>query len=138
MKTFLDTNVLMDVILGRHPFLADAERLWFLSERGRIEGAVSALSFVNVYYVVRKARGPESAMTALKAMRDIFQIAECDEQILQQALDASFEVFEDAIQYFSALRVDAACLVSRNPRHFPKSSLPVFTPHDFFSVHSFD
>jgi len=71
-------------------------------------------------------------------MRDTFRIVECDEQIIHQAMDAKIADFEDAVQYFSALRINAACMVSRNPRHFPKSSLPVFTPQDFFSVHSFD
>lgn len=138
MIVFLDTNVLMDVLLERQPFVAEAQRLWFLAERGKIEGTVSALSFPNVYHVVRRTRGPDMAMKMLKAMRDTFRIVGCDEQIVHQAMDARFADFEDALQYFSALRVNAVCMVSRNPRHFPKSSLPVFTPHDFFSVHSFD
>jgi predicted nucleic acid-binding protein len=137
MNVFLDTNVLMDVLLERQPFALDAQRLWFLAERGKIEGAVSALSFANVYYVVRKTRGHDFALAMLKAMRDTFRIVGCDEQILQQAIDARFSDFEDAVQYFSALRMDAACMVSRNPGHFPKSSIPIFTPHDFFSFHNF-
>ncbi|MGO8702372.1 MAG: type II toxin-antitoxin system VapC family toxin [Candidatus Brocadiia bacterium] len=138
MNVFLDTSVLMDVLLERQPFAPDAQRLWFLAERAKIEGAVSALSFPNVYYIVRKMRGPDFATTMLRAMRDTFHIVACDEQILQQAIDAKFSDFEDAVQYFSALRVNAVCMVTRNPRHFPKSSLPIFTPHEFFSVHSFD
>ena len=138
MSVFLDTNVLMDFLLERQPFVAEAQKLWFLAERGRIEGAISVLSFPNVYYVVRKTRGPDFAMTLLKAMRDTFRIVGCDEQILHQAMDAKFSDFEDAVQYFSALRVNAVCMVTRNPRHFPKSSLPIFTPPEFFSVHAFE
>lgn len=138
MKVFLDTNIVLDLLLERQPFVEDAEKLWFLAERGRIAAAVSALSFPNVYYVIRKTRGSRAAMTVLKAMRGTFRIVECDGQIVQQAMDAGFSDFEDAVQYFSALRMDAVCMVSRNTRHFHKSSLPVFTPRAFFSVYPFD
>jgi predicted nucleic acid-binding protein len=138
MIVFCDTNILMDVLLDREPFVAEARKLWFLAERGRIQGTVSALSFPNVYYVARKTRGHEAALAMLKAMRDTFQIVECDAQIIHQAMDSKFADYEDAIQHFSALRVNAACMVSRNPRHFPKSSLPVLTPHEFFSIHPFE
>ena len=138
MIVFLDTNVVMDVLLEREPFAPDAQKLWFLAERGKIEGMVSALSFPTVYYVVRKTRGPDFATTMLRNLRDTFRIAPCDDQILQQAIDARFSDFEDAMQYFSALRVNAVCMVSRNPRHYPKSSLPIFTPQEFLSVHSFE
>jgi predicted nucleic acid-binding protein len=138
MNVFLDTNVLMDVLLERQPFAADAQRLWFLAERGKIRGMVSALSFPIVYYVVRKMRGPDFAMRMLKDLRDTFHIVACDEQILHQAMDAKLSDFEDAIQYFSALRVNAVSMVSRNPHHYPKSSLPILTPEEFFSVHTFE
>ena len=73
-------------------------------------------------------------MAMLRALRDTFRIVECDEQIIHQAMDAKFSDVEDAVQYFSALRVGAACMVSRNPRHFLKSSLPILSPHEFFSA----
>jgi len=43
-------------------------------------------------------------------------------------------VDEDAIQYFSALRTQAACLISRNPGHFPRSPLSVLTPAEFLAA----
>lgn len=138
MNVFLDANVLLDLFLERQPFVEDAERLWFLAERDRIAGAVSALSFPNAYYVIRKTRGAGAAMTALRAMRDTFRIVECDERIIHQAMDAKLSDFEDAVQYFSAVRINVDCMVSRNPRHFPKFSLPILSPHDFLSIHSFD
>jgi predicted nucleic acid-binding protein len=47
---FVDTNVL----LARQPFIDDAQRVWSLSEQGRIQDVVSAVSFVTIYYVVRR------------------------------------------------------------------------------------
>jgi hypothetical protein len=46
--------------------------------------------------------------------------------------------FEDAIQYFSALRAEAKCLISRNPDHFPRSELSILTPAEFLAADSLE
>jgi hypothetical protein len=73
----------------------------------------------------------------MKILVDTFTLALCDEQIINQAIDAGVEDFEDAVQYFSALRAEAACLVTRNPNHFPNAAIPVLTPAEFLAAHSF-
>lgn len=138
MNVFLDTNVLMDVLLDREPFVVDSQQIWLLAERGRIQGLVSAISFSNVYYVVRKLSGLRRARRTMVMLRDVFVPVACDEQVLHQAIDAGFKDFEDAIQYFSALRAGADCLVSRNPRHFRDADIPVLTPAEFLTAHQFD
>jgi len=135
-NVFLDTNVLMDVLLERKPFVADAQHIWFLSERGAIRGWISILSFPNIYYIVRKTSGQPKAEQMLRMLRDSFTPVALDEQILHQAMDAKFRDFEDAIQYFSALRVNADCLLTRNPDHFRNPVLPVFSPAQFLATHS--
>jgi hypothetical protein len=72
----------------------------------------------------------------MRLLRDTFRPVTLDEQVLYQAMDAGLKDFEDAIQYFSALREEAACLVSRNPNHFPRSTLSVLTPVEFLAAHS--
>jgi predicted nucleic acid-binding protein len=138
MNVFLDTNVLMDVLLDREPFVVDAQQVWLLVERGKVRGLVSAISFPNVYYVVRKLSGLRQARRATVMLRDVFTPVAFDEQILHQAIDAGFKDFEAAIQYFSALRADADCIVSRNPKHFRAADLLVLTPSEFLATHGFD
>jgi hypothetical protein len=53
-------------------------------------------------------------------------------------MDAKFPDFEDAIQYFSARRADAECLLTRNVEHFPASGLRVLSPEEFLAAHSFE
>jgi hypothetical protein len=101
-------------------------------------GLVSALSFPNIYYVARKALGAEAALSMMSLLRDTLAAVPLDEQILNQAMDAKFPDFEDAIQYFSALRADAECLLTRNPDHFPRSRLRVLSPTEFLAAHSFE
>jgi len=137
MNVFLDTNVLMDVLLGRKPFAAQSRRIWFLAERGKFRGLIAAMTFPNVYYIVRKVRGAEAARTMLTMLRSTFTPVALDGQIVNQALDARFAGFEDALQYFSALRADAACLITRNPGHFPRAQMPVLSPAEFLALYSF-
>ena len=57
-----------------------------------------------------------------------------DKQLLDQAIDAGFRNLEDAIQYSSAARAGAACIISRNLRAFPRSDLPILTPQEFLTT----
>ena len=41
--------------------------------------------------------------------------------------------FEDAIQFFSALSIEADCIITRNIKDFPADILPVFTPEAFLT-----
>jgi len=138
MNVFIDTNVLIDVLIERQPFVAESRKVWFLAERAKVRGMVSVLTFANVYYIVRKVRGPQAAMSMMTMLRDTFAPVPLDEQILNQAMDAAFSDFEDAIQYYSALRADAQCLLTRNPDHFPRSHLDVLSPTEFLAAHAFE
>lgn len=135
MKVFLDTNVVLDVLGRREPFLAEAGRIWGLAEQAKFVGFVSALTFPNVFYVVRKAGGVSTALQAVEAMSELFITVPLDEEILGQARDSGLPDYEDAIQLFSACRAGAKCLVTRNTGHFPKGVFPILTPGDFLAVH---
>ena len=138
MNVLFDTNVLLDVILERQPFVVGSRRLWYWAESGKLRGWVSVLSFSNIYYIVRKARDAEIAAEVLIALRDSFELVACNAQIINQAIDAKFRDFEDAIQYFSALHADAACILTRNPDHFLAAELPILSPAEFLASHSFE
>jgi predicted nucleic acid-binding protein len=137
MNVLFDTNVLLDVLAERHPHYRDSARVWSLAEQGRIRGLVSVISFNNVYYIVRKVRDRKTADKVLGLLRDIFTPVPLDGQILNQAIASGFKDFEDAIQWHSALHAVAACIVSRNPNHFPASGLPVMSPAEFLTIYSF-
>jgi predicted nucleic acid-binding protein len=123
MSVFFDINVLLDVLAKRELFHEDSAGIWTLAEQDKIHGLASALSFSNIYYIVRRLKDRRTAERAMRVLRNTF--------------DAGMKDSEDAIQYFSALRAESACLVSRNPDHFPRSPLPIVTPAEFLAAHSF-
>jgi predicted nucleic acid-binding protein len=133
MKVFVDTNMLLDVLARREAFYADAARIWSMAERGQIEAQVSVISFNNIYYVVRRAANRKAADQALRLMRNVFTIVPLNAQVLNQAIDAGFSDFEDAIQFHSAIHAGAACLITRDAEHFPATMFPVLTPPEFLA-----
>lgn len=138
IKVFIDTNVLLDVLAERMPFYPDSMRVWTLAESGRIQAFVGAISFNNCYYIVRKPAGRPRAEKAIRLLRDIFEPIELTTQILNQAIDADFADFEDAIQFHSAVVARAECIITRDPDHFPRAPLAVLSPAEFLAAHSFE
>lgn len=133
MRVFVDTNVLLDVLARRESFYSDAARIWSLAERGRIEALVSVISFNNIYYVVRRASNRKSADRSLRLLRGVFTPIPLSVQILNQAIDAGSDDFEDAIQFHSAIHAEADCLITRDADHFPTTDLPVLSPAAFLA-----
>ncbi len=136
MNVFIDTNVLIDVLAKREPFYTDSVRVWTLAEQGQIKGFISAISFNNIYYVIRRLRTRQAANRMMVLLRDTFTPISLDKQILDQAIDSGFDDLEDAIQYFSAVRAEADCIVSRDASAFPRSDLPVLAPAELLTAGS--
>lgn len=135
MRILVDTNVLLDVLAHRQPHYAASARVWTLAEQGEVEAFVSAVSFNNVYYIVRKAGGRERAMAALKALRQVFDWVAPDRSIVNQAIDDSgCDDFEDAVQFHSAVRVKANYLVTRDPAGFPAFGPAIVTPPELVAL----
>lgn len=66
MKVLLDTNVLLDALLAREPFVADAAFLLEAVEAGEIIGFMSATTVTDVHYLVgRQTKSNELAITAV-------------------------------------------------------------------------
>jgi len=128
MIVFLDTNVLLDVLGERHPHYAAAARLWEEVEKGRLKAAVSAISFNNIYYILRKLVGASKAREAMIALNALFSIVPLDAAVITEAINTELRDFEDAIQYASALRAGADYFVTRDPGDFPEKPLGVIAP----------
>jgi len=138
-KVFLDTNVILDILLRREPFIADSAAVWDLLEREKAAGYASAISFNNIHYIIRKLAGTKDAQQAMRAMRDTLYIVPLDEKTLDKAIDAKFSDFEDAIQFFSAIRCEADFLLTRNVSDFPHDDIPILKPQAFLALNlSFD
>ena len=64
----------------------------------------------------------------------LVNVVAVDDAIVEQALHAGFTDFEDALQYFCALSARCSGLITRNVRHYRKSSIRVVTAEGYFAA----
>lgn len=92
------------------------------------------VSFASIFSLIRRWAGVSAAKKAMRLLRDAFTLVVCDSLVINQAIDSEQSDFEDAVQYFSAVRAGADCILSRNPRDFPRRPVvPVLSPTDFLA-----
>ena len=49
MRVLIDTNVVLDLLQEREPFVEDAARLFARIDAGEIEGLIAATTMTNIY-----------------------------------------------------------------------------------------
>lgn len=134
MRIFLDTNAMMDLLSERHPFYDPIAKIASLADKGQLEMIVSALSYTTVNYLLTKIDGPETIKDKLRKFRIISEVASLDDEIIEKALNSNFADFEDAVQYFSALKSNCKIIITRNARDFKESGLPIMTAQEFLII----
>jgi predicted nucleic acid-binding protein len=133
MKAFLDTNVMLDFLGERDPFYLSAAKIASLADKGKIEIIVSALSYATVSCFLAKFEGIEKTKDKLRKFKVISKICALDEKIIEKGLNSEFSDYEDALQYFSALRQDCDVLITRNAKDYKGVQIPVMTPDEFLN-----
>ena len=134
MRAYVDTNILVDLVLSRQEFLPDAQRVFAIGYAGEAQLVVSALSFVNTVYLGRKYKYPmDDVLSKLRMIADFVDVADLSGQNVVDMLTSGWRDYEDATQYRSAIDEQADCIVTRNKQDFKAGTLPVLSPVEFFN-----
>lgn len=132
-KVLCDINVILDILLLREPFHRPAAVVFGALERGEARGYLCAVSFPTLHYLLVKHVGTIAAMQSLNKIRTVFRVAPVDEKVVDLALASNIRDFEDAVQYYAAVRVGADVLITRNKKDFPVRGVPVLTPEEYLA-----
>jgi predicted nucleic acid-binding protein len=65
VKILIDTNIVLDLLLEREPFVEPAIALFEQIEQGKLMGAIAATTITNIFYIIRKTEGREVALAAI-------------------------------------------------------------------------
>jgi predicted nucleic acid-binding protein len=58
VKVLLDVNIVLDTLLAREPWRADAEAVWAACDEGGVAGHLAAITLTTVFYLwTRRAEG---------------------------------------------------------------------------------
>ena len=133
MRLLIDANILLDVLQNRQPYAADSAKIWKLCETAQDLGFVTALSFANLVYVMRKELDPETIEEVYRKLELIFQFTELRSKDLDKAVAMKWNDFEDALQTAAAERMNADYIITRNVRDFLHSRVMALTPAEYLA-----
>ncbi len=132
MRVLLDTNVILDLALGRAPFFDDAKQIIKSSSPNLYSAYVTSASVTDIHYIASKTIGKTKSLVFLKDLVKTVDFCDSDKQIIYNALHSEFKDFEDAVQYFSALKAQIDIIVTRNEKDFKLAKkIEVLNPKQF-------
>ena len=133
MRVLVDTNVVLDVLLARQPFVAAAAEVFGLVEHSRIEGLLCATTITTIDYLLTRAMPRPAARQALQKILKLFEIAPVNRAVLEEALRSKVADFEDAVLEQAGRVAGAAVIVTRNQPDFRLASLKVLGPDELLA-----
>lgn len=128
MRVLLDTNIVLDVLLNRAPWVTDSSAIWTAYDQRRITGYVPASAMTDIFYIARRMVDVPTARVAVGLCLSTFEICPVDRQTLEQATTLPGSGFEDNVQIACALLASVDAIVTRNPADFAAATVPVLTP----------
>jgi hypothetical protein len=126
MKVLLDTDLLLDVALGRADFIDNSAAVvqWAESNPGR--AAVAWHSLSNLSYLIRPDARP-----FIRALLEFVEVPMVGTEAAMKAINYLMNDFEDALQAAAALAFGARFIITRNISDYRRSPVPAISPSVF-------
>jgi len=130
MRVLLDTNVILDVLLAREPWVADAAQIWLMCSDGRFTGYACASSITDIFYIARRLTDLTRARAAVRLCLATFMICPVDRATLAMADGMPGDDFEDNLQIACAILSNMDLIITRDPDGFQQSPIRAMTAGD--------
>lgn len=134
MKVLLDTNIVLDVLLEREPFVDWAREIFILAENDEVEGYLCASSVTTLHYLVAKTLNKHHADETIQELLSLFDVTQVNKQVLQKACNENGVDYEDSVIYSSARYEEIDIIITRDKRGFKKSEVTVVLPEEFLAL----
>ena len=133
MRVLLDTNVILDLMLERDPWRAEAEAIAEAGADGRLQAHACASSITDIFYISRKLVGAEKARRIVRNCLDNLQVLSVTRDLLDSAERRGGSDYEDDLQIECASEDRLDAIVTRNPKDFAGSPILVLTPAELLA-----
>ncbi len=134
LRLLIDTNIVLDVILARVPWVSNAATLLAEIESGTADGYVAAHAVTTVYHIVAKAKGREVATMATSDVLRLLTVVPTDTGDFQRALSMRLGDFEDAVQVACALKIGADFIITRDAADFNGAQISVRSAGEVLAI----
>ena len=131
MKVLIDTNVIMDVLTRREPYVEFSAP--FLKICGiRISGVITAHQTTDIFYLLcRLGMREHSAKDIIKKLSGNIKVTGVTVADVQNALASYMPDYEDGLLSCCAQRIKAEHIITRNEKDFAASPVPAISPQMF-------
>lgn len=130
---FIDSDIILDVLLEREGFYNDSARILDLGEKKEIKLFTSTIAISNIAYILRKElKNNKKVLDCIKSIIEIIKPLSVTENIIIKALETEFSDFEDSIQYITAKENRIDTLITRNKKDYKKADIRILTAKELF------
>lgn len=134
-KIFVDTDVIIDLLVDRQPHAAAASIIFDLADKKKLKVCTSSLCFNNVHYIIRKELGDKKTREIIGELLKVVEVLSVSGKDISNAVTSEFKDFEDAIQHSVAISGKAVnTIVTRNTKDYKKSKIAVFNSDTFVKM----
>jgi len=134
LRVIVDTNVVLDILLEREPFVKPAVDVFCLIEESRIDAFICATTVTTIDYLLVKSLPTLKARSALRRLISLFEIATVNRPVIERALVSKIQDFEDAVLDEAGQMAGVDFVITRNTKDFTGSALKVCDPKDFLAL----
>lgn len=133
-RVLFDSDVLLDVLAQRQPFIAASAQALNIATQPQVQGYVSGHAVTNIFYILRRQVGIDTARELLSRLLQHLQIANVTDAVIRAALQSSMADFEDAVTSEAANAAGLDVIVTRNTPDFVASAIPAVLPEEFLAM----
>jgi predicted nucleic acid-binding protein len=133
MTVLLDLNVVLDTLLEREPWRAEADEIWNANRDGRVDAWMSAAALPTLFYVMRKQADLSLAHVAVSNCLRSLEIVPVNRATLEMATTFTGSDFEDNLHIACAVEARLDAIVTRDPKGFAGSPVLVLSPAELLA-----
>jgi len=135
MVILIDTNVILDYLISRKPFVDIANDVLDLCFQQKCSGYIAMHSITNIFYILRKQFSVSERKKLLIDLCEFIEVAGIQkEQVIDALTNEDFDDFEDCLQVECAKMVNADYIITRDIEDFSTSEIPAILPKDFLEI----
>ncbi|MGD1927639.1 MAG: PIN domain-containing protein [Leptolyngbyaceae cyanobacterium] len=129
-----DSDVLLDVLAQRQPFVVASAQSLNTAVKPQVQGYVSGHAVTNIFYILRRQVGGKKARELLSRLLQHLEVASVTDAVIKAALKSSITDFEDAVTSEAANTAEVEVIVTRNKSDFAASVIPALLPDEFLAM----
>lgn len=133
-RVLFDSDVLLDVLAQRQPFMIASAQALNTATQPQVQGYVASHAVTNIFYILRRQVGSETARELLSRLLEYLQVADVTDEVIRSALQSTMTDFEDAVTSEAANAAGVEVIVTRNTPDFTASAILAIPPAEFLAI----